>query len=114
MALYKFFYHHHHHHHYHHQLVKKSITVLLLSFQVRSFSSEAGSVSSILKGIVSGPDSMLEKLLVAGEFQQATQLMTTVITVLNQDSSLDHTSDSADIDNRVEVSTEKHGQADNP
>ena len=57
---------------------------------------------------------MLEKLLVAGEFQQATQLMTTVITVLNQDSSQDHTSDSADTENRVEVSTKKPVQADNP
>lgn len=69
------------------------------------FGAEADSVSSILKGIVCGPDSMLEKLLKVGEFQQATQLMTTVVTVLNSVSSQELASDSADINDRVEVGT---------
>ena len=60
-------------------------------------------MSSILKRIVSGPDSILEKLLSTGEFQQATQLMTTVITVLNQDSSQVHEPHSPDTKNRMEV-----------
>lgn len=68
-----------------------------------SFRPDSGSVSSILKGIVSGPESMLEKLVEAGEFRQATQLMTTVITVLNQDSSHVTRPDSSDFENRVEV-----------
>lgn len=71
---------------------------------MKSFNPDAGSVSSILKGIVSGPESMLQKLLSAGEFQQATQLMTTVITVLNEDSSQVHERDSANTKNRIEVS----------
>lgn len=70
---------------------------------MKSFSPEAGSVSSILKGIVSGPDSMLEKLLSAGKFQQASQLMTTVITVLNEDSSQAHDPDSPGTKDRMEV-----------
>ena len=71
---------------------------------MNSFSPEASSVSSILKGYVSGPDSMLERLLAAGEFQQATQLLTTVITVLNEDSASQvHEPDSPDTKNRVEV-----------
>lgn len=49
---------------------------------------------------------MLEKLLKVGEFQQATQLMTTVVTVLNEVSSQELASDSADINDRVEVGTE--------
>ena len=60
-------------------------------------------MSSILIGIVSGPDSMLEKLLAAGEFQKASQLMTTVITVLNEDSSQVRDSDSPDNKDRMEV-----------
>ena len=68
-----------------------------------SFGPDSGSVSSILKGIVSGPESMLEKLIEAGEFRQATQLMTTVITVLNQHSSQVTQPDSSDFENRVEV-----------
>ena len=79
---------------------------MFVLLQVRSFGAEADSVSSILKGIVSGPDSMLEKLLEVGEFQQATQLMTTVIKVLNQVSSQEHFSDSTEMGNRVEVGTE--------
>lgn len=70
---------------------------------MKSFSPKEGSVSSILKGVVSGPDSMLEKLLAAGEFQQASQLMTTVITVLNEDSTKAHDSESPDTKDRVEV-----------
>lgn len=70
---------------------------------MKSFSPEDGSVSSILKGIVSGPDSTLEKLLAAGEFQQASQLMTTVLTVLNEDSSQALGPDSPDTQNRMEV-----------
>ena len=68
-----------------------------------SFHPDAGSVSSILKGIVSGQESMLEQLIDAGEFRQATQLMNTVITVLNQDSSQVTRPDSSDFENRVEV-----------
>lgn len=60
-------------------------------------------MSSILIGIVSGPDSMLEKLLAAGEFQKASQLMTTVITVLNEDSSQVRDPDSLDNKDRMEV-----------
>lgn len=60
-------------------------------------------MSSILMGIVSGPDSMLEKLLAAGEFQQASQLMTTVITVLNEDSTQAQDPDSPDNKDRMEV-----------
>lgn len=60
-------------------------------------------MSSILIGIVSGPDSMLEKLLAAGEFQKASQLMTTVITVLNEDSSQVRDPDSPDNKDRMEV-----------
>lgn len=59
-------------------------------------------MSSILKGIVSGPDSMLEKLLSAGKFQQASQLMTTIITVLNEDSKA-HDPDSPGTKDRMEV-----------
>ena len=70
---------------------------------MKSFSFDAGSVSSILKDIVSGPHSMLENLFAAGEFRQATQLMTIVITVLNQDSA--QATDSLDAENRVEVGT---------
>ena len=70
---------------------------------MKSFSPDAGSVSSVLKGIVSGPESMLEQFLSAGEFQQASQLMTTVITVLNEDSSQAHDSDSPDTKDRMEV-----------
>ncbi|PFX17783.1 Polycystic kidney disease protein 1-like 2 [Stylophora pistillata] len=80
-----------------------SYRIVPLQAKVRSFGAEADSVSSILKGIVSGPDSMLEKLLEVGEFQQATQLMTTVVTVLNQVSSQEHFSDSTEMGNRVEV-----------
>ena len=46
---------------------------------------------------------MLEQLIDAGEFRQATQLMNTVITVLNQDSSQVTRPDSSDFENRVEV-----------
>ena len=60
-------------------------------------------MSSILKGVVSGPDSMLVTLLAAGEFQQASQLMTTVITVLNEDSFQAHDPDSPDTSDRMEV-----------
>ena len=73
--------------------------------QVTSFHPNAGSVSSILKRIVSGPDSMLESLLAAGEFQKATQLVTTVITVLNQHPSQVTSPDSPDAVNRAEVGT---------
>lgn len=72
---------------------------------MESFSPDSGSVSSILKRVVSGPDSMLKRLLAAGEFRQATQLMTTVITVLNQDPFQVTRPDSPDIENRVEVGT---------
>ena len=44
-----------------------------------------------------------EKFLAAGEFQQASQLMTTVITVLNEDSSQAHNSGSPSAKNRMEV-----------
>ena len=77
---------------------------------MKSFSPDAGPVSSILKGIVSGPDSMLEKLFATREFRQATQLMTTVITALNQDSSQVTGPDYPDTDNRVEVGTHPHVQ----
>jgi len=70
---------------------------------VKSFSPEDGSVSSILKGVVSGPDSTLGKLLASGEFQQASQLMTTVITVLNEDSTQAHDPDSPATNDRMEV-----------
>ena len=70
---------------------------------MKSFSPEDGSVSSILVGIVSGHDSMLEKLLAAGEFHQASQLMTTVITVLNEGSTQAHDPDSTDTKDRMEV-----------
>ena len=63
-------------------------------------------MSSILKGMVSGPNSMLDQLLVSGEFRQATQFLNTVITVLNQDSSPVTTTDSADTENRIEVGVE--------
>ena len=75
---------------------------------MKSFSPEDGSVSSILIGIVSGPDSMLEKLLAFGEFQQASQLMTTVITVLNEDSTQAHDPDSSDNKDRMEVGKYKY------
>ena len=75
---------------------------------MKSFSPEDGSVSSILIGIVSGPDSMLEKLLASGEFQQASQLMTTVITVLNEDSTQAHDPDSPDNKDRMEVGKYKY------
>lgn len=71
--------------------------------QVKSFHPNAGSVSSILKGIVSGPDSMLETLLAAGEFHKATQLMTIVVTVLNQHPSQVTSPDTWDAVNRAEV-----------
>lgn len=76
---------------------------MIVFFKVKSFSPEDGSVSSILKGVVSGPDSTLEKLLAGGEFQQASQLMTTVITVLNEDSTQAHDPDSPDTNDRMEV-----------
>ena len=75
---------------------------------MKSFSPEDGSVSSILIGIVSGPESMLEKLLASGEFQQASQLMTTVITVLNEDSTQAHDPDSPDNKDRMEVGKYKY------
>lgn len=68
-----------------------------------SFSPNAGPISSILKGLVTGPNSMLKNLLLKGEFRQATQLLNTVITVLNQDSSQVPKSDPADMENSVEV-----------
>lgn len=71
--------------------------------QVRSFNSDAGSVSSNLRKIVSGPHSKLEKLLATREFRQATQLMSTVVTMLNRESI--HATDSLDTENRVEVCT---------
>ncbi|XP_020607936.1 LOW QUALITY PROTEIN: polycystic kidney disease protein 1-like 2 [Orbicella faveolata] len=80
-----------------------SYRIVPLQAKVKSFSPKEGSVSSILKGVVSGPDSMLEKLLAVGEFQQASQLMTTVITVLNEDSTKAHDSESPDTKDRVEV-----------
>ena len=67
------------------------------------FSPNAGPISSILKGLVTGPNSMLKNLLMRGEFRQATQLLNTVITVLNQDSPQVPKSDPADMANSVEV-----------
>lgn len=71
-----------------------------------SFSPSAGPISSILKGLVTGPNSMLKNLLMSGEFRQATQLLNTVITVLNQDSSQVPKTDPADMENSVEVGVE--------
>ncbi|XP_068716630.1 polycystin-1-like protein 2 [Montipora capricornis] len=80
-----------------------SYNTVTLKVKVKNFSPTAGPVSSILKGMVSGPNSMLDQLLVSGEFRQAIQLLNTVITVLNQDSSPVTTTDSADTENRIEV-----------
>ena len=49
---------------------------------------------------------MLKNLLMNGEFRQATQLLNTVITVLNQDSSQVPKTDPADMENSVEVGVE--------
>ena len=80
-----------------------SHNTLNFTFQVTSFSPNAGPISSILKGLVSGPNSMLNNLLISGEYRQATQLLNTVITVLNQDSSQVPKTDPADTENSVEV-----------
>ena len=60
-------------------------------------------MSSFLKGIVTGPESMLERLLAAGEFQQASQLSTTVIALLNEDSQHSTTSATTEFRDRMEV-----------
>lgn len=50
------------------------------------FDASDGPVSTVLNGYVQGPTSKLGQILLGGELQQAFQLMTTISTVLNDDS----------------------------
>ncbi|KAK3717311.1 hypothetical protein QZH41_002311 [Actinostola sp. cb2023] len=54
--------------------------------EVMGFDASDGPVSEKLNGYVQGPSSKLGKILLGGEQQQAFQLMTTISTVLNEDS----------------------------
>lgn len=61
--------------------------MIFVDLKVTGFSASDGPVSTILNGYVQGPTSKLGQILLSGEQQQAFQLMTTISTVLNDDSS---------------------------
>lgn len=73
-----------------HYFLKKihifSLTFLFPMNQVMGFSKDDGPIGAILNSYVHGPSSILGEMYSRGDSQQATQFMTTVSSVLNEDS----------------------------